>query len=153
MHTHKKKEWSWLIKQKTYIWKVITKSTFSSYPANLAVIWWRLLGCNWQISGGLDFEPCITNLSLHLNKKSSVVSLNSHFLSCSVSHRPCCHLSLWPATQRGYFKRPNWPLSHQRLRAQLRDPGLSSVYFFCTGCVCNRGKLADLPKLKCSWWK
>lgn len=131
--TKKRKELSWLTKQKTYIWKVITKSTFSSHPANLAVIWWRLLGCNWQISGGLDFEPCITNLSFHWNKKSSVAFLHSCFLSRSVSHTPCCHLSLWPTAQRGYLKQPEWPLPHQRLRAQLRDPGPFQGIFLLHG--------------------
>ena len=70
----------------TYILKVITKSLTSSHPVNLSLIcWsWKLLGCNWQISGPLDLAPYTDEV--HLSGKRCVMTLSCLILSCSVSH-------------------------------------------------------------------
>lgn len=137
----------WLSEQKTYISNVITKSLFSSHLVNLTLICWRwmLLGCNWQINGGLDFEPYTDNVSLHLRAKSSSMSL-------LFSHHLLLSKSRWLTISRSFVFVARHYLTRER-GLKLRASGLSAVYFFCTGCVCTRGKLADLPELKCSWWK
>ncbi len=141
----------WLKQGPTFL-KVITKSPFSPHLVNLTVKCrrWMLLGCEWQISGGLDFEPYTAIISLHLNGKRqcSVTVFSFPLLPCE-SYRVTYHIAvicLYGLTLGGHFRRLKRPLSHQRLRAQRRAPGLSVVYFFCTGCVCTRGKLADFAQ-------
>ncbi len=82
------------------------KIAIHSNLVNLTVECWRwmLLGCGWQISGGLDFEPYTAIISLHLNEnRQCSVTVFSYLLQLCKSwsdlpHR--CHLSLRPATPR-----------------------------------------------------
>lgn len=130
-----KRKLSWLIEQRAYIGEVITKSLFSFHPVSMAVKWWGLLGCNWQISGGLDLWTA--ELSLRLNWKSSIMSaLNLHpVLLCKSSRHwltklpsfvfTACHSEDASDGLKG-------PQSHRGTKAQLwlQPPPFPMSLFF-----------------------
>lgn len=133
--------------------KVITKSAFSSHLVKLTVKCWRwmLLGCDWQISGGLDFEPYTAIISLHLNgkRRRSVAVLSYPPLLCKsctewrTAALPFVFMAFHSQDvsngSRGHYLTRDWELSKGLL-------AFYTVYFFCTGGVCTRGKLADFAQ-------